>query len=102
MELSGKKLGLMISTAPEHPNLATALGLAQAALDRGANVYLYLIDDGVRALADRRRGALAPRRVEAFSWVYGCEQVRLLREEAGHGTGLGVGLTADVMTCIRL
>src|SRR5207249_9235427 len=43
--LSGKKLGLMISTAPEHPNLATALGLAQAALDRGANVYLYLIDD---------------------------------------------------------
>src|SRR5213078_2584139 len=58
MELSGKKLGLMISTAPEHPNLATALGLAQAALDRGANVYLYLIDDGVRALADRRLRAL--------------------------------------------
>src|SRR5436309_1071530 len=52
MELSGKKLGLMISTAPEHPNLATALGLAQAALDRGANVYLYLIDDGTDELVD--------------------------------------------------
>src|SRR5207245_2358510 len=68
MELSGKKLGLMISTAPEHPNLATALGLAQAALDRGANVYLYLIDDGVRALADRRLRALPARGVKLLAY----------------------------------
>ena len=51
MDLRAKKLGLMLSTGPEHPvNLRTTLGLADAALDRGASVYLYLIDDGVRAL----------------------------------------------------
>src|SRR5437870_13822381 len=82
MELSGKKLGLMISTAPEHPNLATALGLAQAALDRGANVYLYLIDDGVRALADRRLRALPARGVKLFACAYGCQKRRIPLEDA--------------------
>src|SRR5947209_3994063 len=81
MELSGKKLGLMISTAPEHPNLATALGLAQAALDRGANVYLYLIDDGVRALADRRLRALPARGVKLFACAYGCQKRRIPLED---------------------
>ena len=45
MALARRKLGLMVSTAPEHPNLETALGLSQAALDGGGDVYLYLIDD---------------------------------------------------------
>ena len=51
METTKRKLGLMVSTAPDHPNLATALGLATAALDRGHDVYVYLIDDGVAAIA---------------------------------------------------
>src|SRR6267142_796007 len=47
MNLAKRKLGLMVSTGPEHANLDTAVGLGRAALDRGAEVYLYLIDDGV-------------------------------------------------------
>jgi len=52
MDAATRKLGLMVSTAPDHPNLQTALGLATAALDRGAEVYLYLIDDGVAGVED--------------------------------------------------
>jgi len=38
MELARKKLGLLLSTGPDHPNLDTALGLSTAALDRGAGL----------------------------------------------------------------
>jgi hypothetical protein len=34
MDLMKRTLGLMVSTAPDHPNLETALGLSGAALDR--------------------------------------------------------------------
>ena len=47
MASARRKLGLMVSTAPDHPNLETALGLSKAALDGGGDVYLYLIDDAV-------------------------------------------------------
>jgi len=58
MDLAKKKLGMLLSTGLEHANLETAVGLARAALDRGAELYLYLIDDGVRALDDPRIRAL--------------------------------------------
>ena len=58
MDLARKKLGLMLSTGPERPvNLDTAVGLSEATLARGGQVYLYLIDDGVRALDDRPAAA---------------------------------------------
>jgi hypothetical protein len=44
------KLGLMLSTGPEHPNLETVSRLSDAALRRGDDVYLYLIDEGTRCL----------------------------------------------------
>src|ERR1043166_1482371 len=98
MELSGKKLGLMISTAPEHPNLATALGLAQAALDRGANVYLYLIDDGVRALAAARRPrARAGRGVKLFACAYGCQKRRIPLEDTADVTYCGLVVLTDII-----
>ena len=51
MDLAKKKFGMLLSTGPEHAtNLDAAVGLAEAALARGAELYLYLIDDGVRAL----------------------------------------------------
>src|SRR5437762_12009330 len=51
MDLSGKKFGMLLSTGPEAAtNPDAAAGLSQAALARAANLSLYLIDDGVRAL----------------------------------------------------
>lgn len=73
-DLARRKLGLMVSTAPTHPNLDTALGLSTAALDRGGDVYLYLIDDAVAAVEDARVQALAARGLKLFVCAYGCQK----------------------------
>ncbi len=74
MDLAGKKFGLLLSTPPEHPNLETAVGLSEAALARGAQLYLYLIDDGVRAMDDDRIRALPDRGARVFVCAYGCQK----------------------------
>lgn len=90
MELAGKKLGLMVSTNPGHPNLDTALGLSSAALDRGVAVYLYLIDDAVAAVEDPRLQALASRGARLFVCAYGCQKRRLPLSERATNCGLVV------------
>ena len=64
----------MVSTTPDHPNLDTAIGLGEAALHRGADVYLYLIDDAVAAVEDPRVQALADRGLKLFVCAYGCQK----------------------------
>ncbi len=80
----------MVSTAPEHPNLETALGLSGAALDRGADVYLYLIDDAVAAVEDPRLQALAGRGLKLFVCAYGCQKRRLPLSDKATNCGLVV------------
>ena len=96
MDVATKKLGLMLSTGPEHEaNLATARGLADAALVRGASVYLYLIDEGVRALADVR--PLADRGAKLFVCAYGCQKRRIPLEEADAVTYCGLVVLTDLI-----
>ncbi|HUO62374.1 MAG TPA: hypothetical protein VMT97_01630 [Terriglobales bacterium] len=90
MDPAKRKLGLMVSTAPDHPNLATALGLATAALDRGGEVYLYLIDDGVAAIEDPRVQALGGRGARLFVCAFGCQKRRLPLSERATNCGLVV------------
>lgn len=98
MDLSGKKLGLLLSTGPDHAtNLETALGLSQAALARGADLYLYLIDDGVRALDDARVRALPDRGAKLFACAYGCQKRRIPLEHADRVTYCGLVVLTDVI-----
>ena len=90
MDAAARKLGLMVSTAPDHPNLETALGLATAALDRGAEVYLYLIDDGVAGVEEPRVQHLAARGARLFVCAYGCQKRRLALSEKATNCGLVV------------
>ena len=90
MELTKRKLGLMVSTAPEHPNLDTAVGLGRAALDRGAEVYLYLIDDGVAGVEDPRVQGLADRGAKLFVCAYGCQKRRQPLSDLATNCGLVV------------
>ena len=86
----------MLSTGPEHvANLATAQGLAGAALDRGASVYLYLLDDGVRALPDIR--GLADRGAKLFVCAYGCQKRRIALEDADTVTYCGLVVLTDLV-----
>ena len=88
--LAKRKFGLMVSTDPRHPNLETALGLGGAALDRGADVYLYLIDDAVAAVEDPRVQALAERGLKLFVCAYGCQKRRQPLSDKATNCGLVV------------
>jgi sulfur relay (sulfurtransferase) complex TusBCD TusD component (DsrE family) len=97
MDLARKKLGLLLSTGPEHGNLQTAIALAPAAVDRRASVYLYLIDDGVRTLADPRLRALPARGVKLFACAYGCQKRRIPLEDTGDVTYCGLVVLTDLI-----
>jgi hypothetical protein len=97
MELARKKLGLLLSTGPDHPNIDTALGLSTAALDRGADLYLYLIDDGVAGLSDPRIRALPGRGAKLFVCAYGCQKRRLPLEDSPELTYCGLVVLTDII-----
>jgi predicted peroxiredoxin len=88
--LRGRKLGLLLSTRPDHPNLATCLDLATAALARGVDLYLYLVDDGVAAIDDPRVEDLGRRGAKLFVCAYGCQRRRLPLTERATYCGLVV------------
>ena len=90
VDVAKRKFGLMVSTAPRHPNLETALGLGRAALERGADVYLYLIDDAVAAVEDPRVQALAERGLKLFVCAYGCQKRRQPLSDKATNCGLVV------------
>ena len=74
MEINQKKLGILLSTGPEHPNFKTAVRLAETALDQEVDVYLYLIDDGVFVLDQDEFLGLAPRGAKLFSCAYAAQR----------------------------
>ena len=97
MDLARKKLGVLLSTGPEHANLEVAVGLSRAALDRGAQLYLYLIDDGVRALDDPRVRTLPDRGAKLFVCAYGCQKRRLPLDHADRVTYCGLVVLTDLI-----
>ena len=69
-----KKLGILLSTGPSHPNVATVAELCRTAIASQVDVYLYLIDEGVKNLRDPRLSALAKSGAKFFVCAYGCQQ----------------------------
>ena len=69
-----KKLGVLLSTPPSHPNVTTVSRLCQEALRSGVDVYLYLIDEGVLNLRDRRLLELSAAGGKFFVCAYGCQK----------------------------
>jgi DsrE/DsrF-like family len=43
----GEKLGFFLSTSPEHENTHTVMKLAEVAIERGHEVHIFIMDDGV-------------------------------------------------------
>lgn len=97
MDLVRRKFGLLLSTGPDHANLETAVGLCDAALARGAQLYLYLIDDGVRALDDPRVRALPDRGAKVFVCAYGCQKRRLPLRDPERVTYCGLVVLTDLI-----
>ena len=72
--MTARKLGLLLSTPPSHPSVETVVQLAQAALRREVEVYLYLIDEGVKTAVDQRYLGLLDAGVKMSICAYGCQQ----------------------------
>ncbi len=57
-DLIGKRLGIIVSTAPERGDLERAVRLAHAARARGVEVALFLMDAAAPWASDARAAAL--------------------------------------------
>ncbi|MBI5136563.1 MAG: DsrE family protein [Nitrospirae bacterium] len=89
-ELAGKKLGILMATHPERGDLARVGALADAALEQGADCYLYLIDEGTRAYGDPALKALQGRGLKLFVCAYGGLQRGVQPDEGAVFGGLSV------------
>ena len=69
-----RKLGLLLALPPSDTSARTVCGLAQAALEAGHEVYLYLIDEGVKNLHNPPYAALPEAGAKVFACAYGCHQ----------------------------
>lgn len=69
-----KKLGILLSTPPSHANLSTVTHLCEEGLNSNVDVYVYLIDEGVKTLGDQRLLGLSHRGAKLFACAYGCQQ----------------------------
>ena len=94
-QLAGKKLGVLLTTAPAHPNFRPALALMNAALDAGVRLYLYCVDDGVHAVATPEVQALKTRGASLFGCAYGAHRRHIPVDDSAAWSGLTV--LADVV-----
>ncbi|MCP9472649.1 MAG: DsrE family protein [Nitrospira sp.] len=72
-----RKLGILLALPPADKSAAVVHGLAQAACKAGHEVYLYLIDEGVKNLDSPSYRDLAASGVRMFACAYGCQQHRV-------------------------
>ena len=94
-ELKGKKLGVLLSVTPEHPNFRPALALMNEAIAAGVHVYLYCIDEGVRSVSTPEIQGLKDKGVNLFGCAYGAGNRRIAVDESAAWSGLTV--LADVV-----
>jgi sulfur relay (sulfurtransferase) complex TusBCD TusD component (DsrE family) len=69
-----KKLGVLLSTGPSHPDVQTVAKLCTEALTQHHDVYLYLIDEGVRNILDPLIPQLAGGGTKMFACAYACRR----------------------------
>ena len=96
-----RALGILLSTGPDSPNLATAIGVSRAALRAGAEVYLYLIDEGVLTVDDPRFQGLRDAGLKLFACAYGAQRLHVpTKDDKATYCGLVV-LSNIVSACDR-
>lgn len=93
-----KKLGVLLSTGPLHPNVTTVSRLCEEALASDVDVYLYLIDEGVLNLHDPRLLALSSAGAKMFVCAYGCQQHKVPTDDVGKDVTLcGLVVLSNMM-----
>lgn len=95
MDITGKKLGVLLCAPPGHPNFRHALSLAQAALKKGVRVYLYCMDDAVAGLKDPQFEVLRDSGANLYACAYGAQRRNI--ELSGAATFSGLGKLSELM-----
>jgi len=68
-----KKLGILLAAPATAQSSKTAVRLAEIALAKNVDVYLYLIDDGVYHLDNQQLFDLKKRGMKLFACAYGAQ-----------------------------
>jgi predicted peroxiredoxin len=90
MNLSGKKLGILISCGPDQPNFEHGLKVARAAMEQKVDVYVYLIDDAVPGVSQDRVQELKNAGLKLYACAYGAHRRNHPLGEAAVFAGLTV------------
>jgi DsrE/DsrF-like family len=90
MLLNGKKLGLLVSSAPDSTSFRHGVKVAEAALDLSVDVYLYCIDDAVPGVTDPGLQGLKARGLKLFACAYGAHRRKVALSDAAVFAGLTV------------
>ena len=95
MDLRGKKLGVLISCPPEAPAFHHGLRVAEAALKRGLNVYLYCIDEAVNGVAHPELQKLKASGLNLYACAYGAHKRKIAL--SADATFAGLTVVNDLM-----
>ena len=74
MDFRGKKLGVLISCAPDEPGFGHGIQLARAAVEGGASVYLYCIDNAVKGVGHATLQELKQKGLSLYACAYGAHK----------------------------
>ena len=91
-----RKLGLLLSTGPENPNLDTVARLSERARRRGLDVYLYLIDEGTRCLDTPQIQQLPAQGAKLFVCAFGAQKMGVPID--GRATFCGLVVLSDIVS----
>lgn len=94
-ELRGKKLGVLLSSAPSGAGFQHGVRLSETALAAGVEVYLYCLDEAVAGIQDARILKLKEQGAKLFACAYGAHKRNLSLDENVIFAGLTV--VADLM-----
>ena len=98
--LQGKKLAVLLSTSPDKSGVQTAVNLSKAALARGVEVYLYLLDDGVLNFDQPAIDELLTQGINLYCCAYAAQRRNIPRSEKAVFGGLFVLLNL-INSCDR-
>lgn len=96
MSATRRKLGLLLSTGPEHPNLDTVATLSETAMRQGDDVYLYLIDEGTRCLDTPPIQRLLPQGAKLLVCAFGAQKMGVPIDD--RATFCGLVVLSDIIS----
>jgi len=94
------KLGILLSTPAEHPNLKTVLSLVEAACQNHVDTYLYLLDEGTKTLDFIPVDRLSTAGLKLYVCAYGAQRYGVSQNDKAIFCGLVV-LSDLIKACDR-